>query len=103
MTYMIMICAVCYGVTGYLSTLLLCQPFAYNWNDMRHGHCGNIRQAGEAGAIANLLIDFITILLPMPQLWRLQLPVAKRLALTGIFGVGLVYVFGLSLTTSHSY
>ena len=70
---------------------LLCRPFEYNWNKYIPGTCGNTTQAYEAVGILNLFADLTIIILPMPVLWRLQLPVAKKVALTFVFGVGILY------------
>ena len=69
---------------------LLCRPFEYNWNKYIPGICGDTTQAYEAVGILNLITDLTIIILPMPVLWKLQLPVAKKVALT-MFGVGVLY------------
>ncbi|KAJ5634947.1 uncharacterized protein N7484_008260 [Penicillium longicatenatum] len=40
----------------------------------------------------DLIIDIITILLPMPVLWNLQLPTRKKLGLMGIFALGFIII-----------
>ena len=84
-----------------LSTvLLLCDSLFINWNVTAPAAvCGSRLVAFVAVGTTNLLIDFAVIILPMPMLWSLQLPVAKKLGLTALFGIGLVYVLpSLSLT-----
>lgn len=41
-----------------------------------------------AMASADLIIDIIVIVLPMPILWTLQLKTSKKILLTAIFGLG---------------
>lgn len=69
---------------------LLCRPFEYNWNKYIPGTCGDTTQAYEAVGILNLMTDLKIVILPMPVLWKLQLPVAKKVALTFMLGVGVL-------------
>lgn len=50
----------------------------------------NAQQMYTAMASADLIIDIIVILLPMPILWTLQLKTSKKLLLTAIFGLGVL-------------
>ena len=78
-------------VSVLLEVGLLCRPFEYNWNKYIPGTCGDTTQAYEAVGILNLMTDLTIVILPMPVLWKLQLPVAKKVALTFMFGVGVLY------------
>ncbi|KAI5859442.1 hypothetical protein GGS23DRAFT_585424 [Durotheca rogersii] len=40
----------------------------------------------------DLAIEILVIMLPMPVLWRLKLPTAKKVALTAIFGMGFLII-----------
>ena len=42
-------------------------------------------------AICNFLQDVIVVVLPMPILWNLQMAMSRKAALTGMFGLGIVY------------
>lgn len=48
-------------------------------------------------AAANLLSDVIIMLLPLPALLSLQVPVSKRIALVGIFSIGMVAIVASSV------
>lgn len=37
-----------------------------------------------------VLCDIITLLLPIPMVWELQLPLRQRMELVGIFSLGLL-------------
>jgi hypothetical protein len=37
-----------------------------------------------------VLCDIITLLLPIPMVWELQLPLRQRMQLVGIFSLGLL-------------
>lgn len=90
--YTIMAISLSYAVSVLFQNIFLCRPIARNWDKTITGSCGNTTQAYEAFGIINLIIDLAIVILPMPLLWGLQLPIAKRVALTAIFGVGFVYV-----------
>ena len=90
--YTIMAISVGYAVAVLLQNVFTCLPISKNWNKQIQGSCGSAPAAYEAFGIINLFIDLAIVILPMPPLWGLQLPVAKRIALTAIFGVGFVYV-----------
>ncbi len=86
--YVTMALTVAYIITIILETLLICRPFAYFWDKSIHGTCGNQVVTYLTAGIFNLFIDVIIVVLPMPMLWGLQLPWARKFALTGIFGIG---------------
>ncbi|POS69299.1 hypothetical protein DHEL01_v212308 [Diaporthe helianthi] len=48
-----------------------------------------------AMASADLIIDIIVILLPMPILWTLQLKTSKKVLLTAVFGLGF-FIIGIT-------
>lgn len=46
--------------------------------------------------IFNLLLDVCVVVLPMPVLWGLQMAVSKKLMLSAMFGLGIVYALPIS-------
>jgi len=81
---------------------LICQPISRNWTfgDQSNispesqssgtGFCG-ITQAGTlATGITITILDFIIVVMPIPMLWRLKMPVAKKVFISCIFSIGLV-------------
>jgi hypothetical protein len=48
-------------------------------------------------AAANLLTDVIILMLPIPTLLSLRIPISKRLALIGIFSVGIMAIIASSV------
>ena len=90
---------VCYAVlalnlaffsTTIVARCLLCKPIAYSWDfTIPGGSCGNLPTFDTVNASVNLLQDFIVVVLPMPVLWRLQMAASRKLAVTGLFSLGL--------------
>ena len=38
----------------------------------------------------NVLLDVVVVILPVPTLWRLQIPISKKMMLSGMFGLGIM-------------
>lgn len=88
----------CYGIlavnlTYFIATVLacslICRPFAYNWDRSTHGTCGNQKSLDLFIGVFNLLMDIVTVVTPMPVLWGLQMPTERKVALSGIFSMGI--------------
>lgn len=86
--YILMALSVAYMLMTILVDFLICNPVALNWDDFVQGHCGNQRMAYLFTGIINLLIDVGIVVLPMPLVWKLQMPVAKRVGVSAMFGLG---------------
>ena len=50
--------------------------------------CVDSLTLGYSFAITDLITDGLIALIPIPLVWRLQLPIRQRLAVLAIFGVG---------------
>jgi len=57
-------------------------------NTPESGHCINVEWFYRAMAIPNTLTDGLILALPMPLIWRLQLPKRQKIALCGVFLLG---------------
>jgi hypothetical protein len=87
-SYVMMAVSLGYLIMVILEGFLLCRPVSYTWNKLQIGKCGNERKVYLSSGIVNLIIDAAIVILPMPMLWGLQLGMAKKVALTVIFGLG---------------
>ena len=87
-TYILMGTTIIYCAIVILEAFLICRPLAFFWNKTIEGSCGNEQAIFLSTGILNLMIDVMVVILPMPMLWGLQMKVAKKIALTGIFGLG---------------
>ncbi len=92
---------ICYGLhvinflyfaTTILAACLICRPLSAAWKP-RDGTCGNQKALDMYIGISNLLIDVAVVILPMPVVWRLQMSLNRKLLVSGIFGMGIMYVF----------
>ena len=91
---------VCYGFltinllyfTGtVLACCLICRPLAYSWNHSIHGTCGDQKSLYLFIGVLNLLMDVVTVALPMPVLWGLQMRTGRKIALSVLFSMGTAY------------
>ena len=84
------ILSLAYFLMVFLETFLFCHPVAYNWDKTIDGYCKDPLLAYLLAAISNLLIDVVIVCLPLPLLWRLQMQLSKKIAITGMFSLGIV-------------
>lgn len=64
------------------------QPLSVLWQEP--SKCIPNAAAPMTMGYLNALIDFLILLLPIRMVWMLQLPVQRRLAVSGIFGLGMM-------------
>lgn len=83
-----------FGLTAATSIALVvaafcqCMPIAYFWNrKIPGGHCFNIQRFFHGQALPGFIMDLAIMALPMPTIWRLKMPLVKRLALVGVFAI----------------
>lgn len=71
--------------------IVLCIPREKIWNPlMTGGHCFNSNAAFQATGIFNVLSDFAILILPIPSVWRLKVPMRKKIGIMAIFSAGLL-------------
>ena len=92
-----------FGAATVLGATLICHPISFNWDPSTPGgYCGDQKSLDLFIGIFNLLMDVTVVVLPMPVLWGLQMAVAKKLTLSGMFGLGVMYVHFPSSSFSSS-
>ena len=93
----------CYGamvffaffwLSDMLVVFLICRPLALGWNKLiTNGHCGNEVAAYIAVHSINTVMDIFLAVLPMPILWRLQMPTRRKVELSVMFSLGTLLVY----------
>jgi hypothetical protein len=91
-----------------MATICQCNPISRAWDrSSGKGTCINIGVLWYANAIYNILTDFTIVLMVPPVVFKLKLPVRQKLALSGIFGLGLIVcaasIFRLTTLYSSAY
>ncbi|KAH7131010.1 integral membrane protein [Dactylonectria macrodidyma] len=78
-----------WNIGGVLGGLLVCRPISMNWDQTTPGgKCGNQPMYYMALGIINILVEVTLLGLPFPVLYKLQMPLRKKLVVFGMFSVG---------------
>lgn len=75
-----------------IGVLTMCSPFAKNFDDTIEGHCGSPRDLYMAIGIFNIFFEVVMLAMPTPYLYKLKLPMRKKLVLIFMFTVGIMFV-----------
>lgn len=91
--YVLITIVAAFAVSCIISTGLYCRPIDYVWKGWDGEHpatCVNINAQTYALAGINMSLDIVIFILPIPQILKLQMSLGKRIAVAGIFAVGLL-------------
>lgn len=89
--YAVMVLLSAFGVAVVIDDLLACRPLSKMWKPLQPGVCENPFVSLVALSSCNMATDLILILLPMPMIWGLQMATRRKIGLTIIFALGLMY------------
>lgn len=73
--------AISYPITVWATMASSCKPLSYFWE----------RFAGDTGTcidIINMINDVVVLVIPIPQIWKLQMGLRRRLGVIGILALG---------------
>lgn len=71
--------------------IFLCHPREKYWNVLiSTGHCANPYIANIVVAAMNSFSDFVILLLPQGVIWKLQMPLKRKIGVSAIFLTGLL-------------
>ncbi|KAI0146298.1 hypothetical protein GGR57DRAFT_506594 [Xylariaceae sp. FL1272] len=73
--------------------IFICVPVEKLWYPQLEGHCINQVGTWIANAASTILSDLAILLLPLPQIWKLQLKTGTKVAVSLAFGLGFFVVF----------
>lgn len=96
-TIALLVVIVCWGISIFLATLLQCAPIRMVWQSLsgspeRNAQCINVIPLFYAMAISNLILDILILAIPIPMVWKLQMPRSRKVAVSGIFLLGALLV-----------
>ncbi|KAI5798913.1 hypothetical protein EDC01DRAFT_22741 [Geopyxis carbonaria] len=80
---------IAFGFAVTMTDLFQCSPIRKGWFSTLPGKCIDQVLFFRSTAIINIILDFTLFLLPLPVMWSLQMRLRQRLALCGVFSVGL--------------
>lgn len=83
---------ICAAFAGVVTSLASCRPFSARWNlELFVSNCIDAPRYWQGMSVPNITTDLVMLVLPLPVVWRLQIPKRQKLALTGIFILGSLY------------
>lgn len=86
--YCVLLLVVGYALGSIFATIFQCKPVSRAWNKKTDGNCISNTAFWYANAVANILGDCVILILPIPTIYRLQLPTNQKWGLVMIFAVG---------------
>jgi hypothetical protein len=72
--------------------IFICVPVQKIWNPNIPGRCINQVGTWIANAVSTIATDVAILLLPIPQVWKLQLRTSEKIAVLVAFSLGFLYV-----------
>jgi hypothetical protein len=80
------------GIVAFgFAAVFVCSPVSFawkQWDGEQTGTCVNNNSLAFAHAAISIAIDFVTLGLPVSQIWHLQLGMKKKVGVLLMFGVG---------------
>ncbi|KAI0547160.1 hypothetical protein F4679DRAFT_555047 [Xylaria curta] len=93
-TYKMILVLIWANFASYLGTtlayLLACIPREKIWNPTVNGRCLNQRNVIVSTPALNLISDVMILIVPVVEVFKLQMPLRRKLSVAAIFGVGVL-------------
>ena len=82
-------CHLIFYFVAFVFEIVMCTPREKIWNPlMQGGHCFSFEAIFQASGVFNVISDFVILILPMPCVWKLRMPLKKKILMTAIFATG---------------
>ena len=78
-----------WNISDIIAGLLSCRPIAKNWDFTLPGTCGSQPKFYFSMGVVNLVTDTVIIVLPMPYLYRLRMPMRRKLLAMALLSIGI--------------
>lgn len=78
-------------IHGLLFLLLIafqCVPLDGVWDKSITAKCLNVTAIGWAGAVSSIVEDIVILVMPIPEILKLQLTIQKKIAVCLMFAIG---------------
>lgn len=82
-----------YSIGQAVLTVFQCNPIDALWEPAVQGKCINLHDVIIVFASLNIGTDILVLCLPLPQLWKLNMPSRRKYELMGIFFLGGLFDF----------
>lgn len=95
----IAITTVAWALATIFFTTFACKPVSFYWNKSSHdGQCVSRRTYKDVNiaiAVFGMVTDIVILVVPLPTLWKSQMRKKQKIAVTGVWGIGLLYVVAI--------
>lgn len=81
-----------YYTAAIFSFTFQCIPREKTWNPLLPGNCINVSAAIVVQGVINLVLDVGILIIPLWAIWTLRLPMKRKLGISAVFGVGILWV-----------
>ncbi|KAL9101416.1 MAG: hypothetical protein Q9163_003327 [Psora crenata] len=81
-----------WSVATMLVGYLICSPISKLWDLTAAGHCGDQVAAYITLGVLDVILDIAVYMLPIPMIYRLQVPLHTKIALATSFALGLLTI-----------
>ncbi|KAI4173150.1 MAG: hypothetical protein LQ343_003077 [Gyalolechia ehrenbergii] len=78
------------GITTIVGSIFQCTPIARNWDQNLPGKCIDKLDFSRYIAIPNVITGLAMLVLPLPMVWRLNVTIQQKVALTATFLHGII-------------
>ncbi|KAI0854608.1 hypothetical protein F4860DRAFT_522964 [Xylaria cubensis] len=86
-----------------LTDLLYCTPVQYHWDmSIPGGHCADDNLLSPFSAAINVALDITILLLPQRVIWKLNIPLKKKVGISSVFLMGLLCIISAIIRLKFS-
>lgn len=87
--YLLIFVLVANAFANIMAFFFSCRPFRKEWDlSITDGKCIDRPRQSISSGYFNIFMDAILLVLPLPTVWKLQLPLRQKIAVTGVFMTG---------------
>ncbi|KAL8993874.1 MAG: hypothetical protein Q9169_006013 [Polycauliona sp. 2 TL-2023] len=83
------------GLATIFGSIFPCTPIGYNWDKTGPGRCIDELEFARSMAALNVITGLATLLLPLPKVWRLNVDLSQKIALTATFLHGIMSILSI--------
>lgn len=82
-----------HGIGVFFAAIFQCSPITYTWDKtIIGGSCFDQEAFYRYVSPPNIVTDVLILVMPLPYVWKLQTQVEQKVALTGVFLLGSLWV-----------
>lgn len=74
------------------ASIFQCTPVSFYWDKTQTGTCIDGESLYFITAIINVIYDVIIVSMPMPVIWKLQMPRSRKIGISGIILLGAIVI-----------